>query len=102
MGDFAGATHTFGEVVQAVADPAGQAEAFGNAYRAALEQRKWDQALEAIRQSATLDPQRFAPFPLHRYEPRRILGAGGFGTAILCHDGNLNEDVVIKSVRVAK
>ena len=42
---------------------------------------------------------RFAPFPLHRYEPKRILGAGGFGTAVLCHDRNFAEDVVVVFAR---
>jgi tRNA A-37 threonylcarbamoyl transferase component Bud32 len=100
-GDFSGAARTFDEVVQAVADPTGKAEAFHNSYRAALEEKKWDDALEAIRKAASLDPRRFAPFPLHRYEPRRILGAGGFGTALLCHDRNFDEEVVVKTLHAA-
>ncbi len=99
-GEFTAAGQTFGEVVKAVSEPMGKAEAFHNAYRAALEQKKWDEALHALRQAATLDPQRFAPFPLYRYDPKRILGAGGFGTAFLCHDRNLDEDVVIKTLHV--
>ncbi len=95
-GDFGGASQTFHEVVRNLADPAGLAEGFFNAYRAALEERKWDAALEAIRQAASLDPGRFAPFPLHRYQPRRILGAGGFGTAVLCLDRHFDEEVVVK------
>ena len=83
-GDFAEARQTFTEVVQVVGDPSDKAEASFNAYRAALEEKKWDAALAALREAGSHDPQRFAPFPLHRYEPKRILGAGGFGTAILC------------------
>ena len=41
---------------------------------------------------------RFAPFPCHHYKPKRILGAGAFGTAFLCHDECMNEDVVVKSL----
>ena len=50
-----------------------------NAHRAALEQRKWDEALAALQEAAALDPKRFTLFPLDRYPPQRILGAGGFG-----------------------
>ncbi|HVS40578.1 MAG TPA: bifunctional serine/threonine-protein kinase/formylglycine-generating enzyme family protein [Gemmataceae bacterium] len=100
-GDFAEARQTFTEVVQVVGDPSDKAEASYNAYRAALEEKKWDAALAALREAASHDPQRFAPFPLHRYEPKRILGAGGFGTAILCHDRNFDEEVVVKALHAA-
>ena len=100
-GDFAEARQTFTEVVQVVGDASGKAEASFNAYRAALEENKWEAALAALSDAASHDPQRFAPFPLHRYEPKRILGAGGFGTAILCHDRNFDEDVVVKTLHAA-
>ncbi len=97
-GDFAEAAQTFAEVVAVVPDPSGKAEASFNAYRVALEEKKYDAALAALRQAASLDAGRFAPFLLHRYEPRRILGAGGFGTAVLCHDHNLGVEVVVKTL----
>jgi len=97
-GEFAAARLTFPEVRRSVHEDAARAEASCNVYRAALEERKWDEALAALRQAAALDRPRFAPFPLHRYQPRRILGAGGFGTAILCHDSHFGEDVVIKTL----
>ena len=100
-GDHAEAQQIFAEVVQVVGDPSAKAEASFNAYRAALEERKWDAALAALREAGSHDPQRFAPFPLHRYEPKRILGAGGFGTAIHCLDRHFNEDVVVKTLHVA-
>ncbi len=100
-GDHAEARQTFSEVVQVVGDPSGKAEAAFNAYRAALEEKKWDAALAALREAGSHHPQRFAPFPLHRYEPKRILGAGGFGTAFLCHDRNFDEDVVVKTLHAA-
>ena len=73
-------------------DASAQAEAHYNAYRAALEEKKWDEALAAIQKAASLDSQRFAPFPMQRYQPKQILGAGGFGTAFLCHDRNFDEE----------
>jgi len=100
-GDFAEARQTFTEVVRVVGDPSDKAEASYNAYRAALEEKQWDAALAALREAGSHDPQRFAPFPLHRYEPKRILGAGGFGTAILCLDRHFDEDVVVKTLHAA-
>jgi serine/threonine protein kinase len=100
-GEFAGARRTFLEVIKAVGDPAGKAEASFNAYRAALEEGKWEEGLQAVREAASLDAGRFAPFPLYRYEPRRILGAGGFGTAFLCRDHHFEEDVVVKALHAA-
>jgi hypothetical protein len=50
-------------------------------YLTALEQRRWDEGLAALTAAADLDGPNYAPFPLRQYEPRRILGAGGFGTA---------------------
>ena len=101
-GDYAQARQTFGEVAEVVKEDAGRAEARYNAYRAALEERRWDAALLAIQEAAALDPQRFAPFPLRRYRPARILGAGGFGAAFLCRDQNFEEDVVVKTLHAAE
>jgi formylglycine-generating enzyme required for sulfatase activity/tRNA A-37 threonylcarbamoyl transferase component Bud32 len=100
-GDFAEAGRTFAEVVTVVPDPSGKAEASHNAYRVALEEKKYDAALEALKRAASLDAGRFAPFLMHRYEPRRILGAGGFGTAVLCLDRHFDEEVVVKTLHAA-
>jgi formylglycine-generating enzyme required for sulfatase activity len=97
-GEFAAARLTFIEVSRTATEDAARAEASHNAYRAALEEHKWDEALAALQQAAALDRVRFAPFPLHRYRPRRILGAGGFGTAFLCRDDHFEEDVVVKTL----
>src|SRR5262249_59686987 len=50
------------------------------------------------RAAARLDPARFAPFPLNKYVPQRILGAGGFGVAFLCRHKYMNADVVVKTL----
>ncbi len=97
-GDFPAAQTAFAEAAQNARDPAAKAEAYFNAYRAALEQEKWDEALKAITQAATLDPERYAPFPMRRYQPRKILGAGGFGAAFLCFDTFMQTEVVVKSL----
>ncbi len=97
-GDFAGAGQSFAEVARIAPDATAQAEAHANAYRAALERRDYPTALAELRGAAELDAGRFAPFPLYRYEPRQVLGAGGFGTALLCRDNHFDEDVVVKTL----
>ena len=99
--DFEGARETFETVSQSITDATAQAEAQFNAYRAALEEKKWEEALAAIQKAASLDSQRFAPFPMQRYQPKRLLGAGGFGAAFLCHDRNFDEEVVVKTLHDA-
>ena len=47
IGDFAGARKTFLAVAATVSDTAARAEAEFNAYRSALEEKKWDEALHA-------------------------------------------------------
>src|SRR5262249_46174904 len=48
--------------------------------------------------AAKLAPKRYEPFPLRKYCPLRILGAGGFGVAFLCRHERLGSDVVIKTL----
>jgi hypothetical protein len=101
-GDFEGARQAFAEAARVSPESAAGAEARYNAYWAALEQGKWDEALDAIREAASLAPDRFAPFPLGRYQPRRILGAGGLGTAFLCRDLYLDADLVVKTLHAVE
>ena len=48
-----------------------------------------DAALRA--QAAKLDAKRFLPFPASKYQPRRILGAGGFGVVFLCKHREMDD-----------
>ena len=52
-----------------------------------------------LRDAIAADPARFAPFPPAKYEPERILGAGGFGVAILCRNRHSGGQVVVKTMR---
>ncbi|MBX9678916.1 MAG: protein kinase [Gemmataceae bacterium] len=96
-GEFESAQEQFEAGSKHVADRAAQAELQHNAFRAALESRRWAEALTALVQAASLESG-YAPFPLQRYEPRRILGAGGFGTAFLCFDKFFKTEVVVKTL----
>ncbi len=98
-GDFAGASNDFRELSELVSDSSAQAEAHHHRFRAAVEQQLWDDALDALKHSARLDPTRFAQFPLFKFEPERILGAGGFGVAILCRNRHSGSRVVVKVLR---
>lgn len=100
-GDYDEARQTFTVAAGALPVAEAQAEAFYNAYRAALEGKKFDEALQAITAAAARAPQRFAPFPFSRYQPQSILGAGGFGTAFLCRDRNFASTVVVKALHAS-
>jgi hypothetical protein len=81
-GEFEAAQGDFREVAALVAsDPEAKAQAHHNAYRTALERRDWRAALDELLRAVALDAPRFAPFPVEKYQPQRILGAGGFGVA---------------------
>src|SRR5262249_12385196 len=97
-GDFEQAEHDFQTVATLVSDSVAKGEAHANAYRAALERRDWDDALRQLIEAVKLDGKRFAPFPVGKYHPLRILGAGGFGVAFLCHHKQLDADVVVKTL----
>ncbi len=97
-GDFENAEHAFRSVAHLVNEPAAEAEARFNAYRAGLERRDWDGALRQLLKAVKLDASRFAPFPVGRYHPLRILGAGGFGVAFLCQHKQLQDKVVVKAL----
>jgi serine/threonine protein kinase len=99
-GNPAAAQAIFQEVAGRMASSSDRAEAHFNTFQAAQERREWPEALVALREAVRLDSDRFAPFPLDRYEPRKILGAGGFGTAFLCHDRNLDDMVVVKTLLI--
>ncbi len=101
VGQFPEAQRLFTTSAERQTEPSAQAEAHYNAHRAALEQRQWETATEELLKAAALDPERFEPFPLRKYQIEKILGSGGFGTAFLCKDQHLNAQVVIKTLHQA-
>jgi serine/threonine protein kinase len=97
-GAFQAAEKDFAAVATLVEDPAARAEAHLNAYRAALESRDWDRALRELVAAIKLDAKRFSPFPIGKFIPQRILGAGGFGVVFLCKHRYMNTPVVVKTL----
>jgi tRNA A-37 threonylcarbamoyl transferase component Bud32 len=98
-GSFASAQNDFRQAAAISRDASQQAEAQYNLFGASLERQDWPTALTAIQEAAKLDRDRYAPFPLHKYEPERILGAGGFGVAFLCRNRLSDVRLVIKTLR---
>lgn len=97
VGVFSQAEAHFAQAAAKPGPESARAEAYYNTYRALLEQKRWDDALVALLAAARLDPDRFALFPLTKYTPKRILGAGGFGVAFLCEHTYLRRQLVIKT-----
>lgn len=97
IGELEAGQQDFLEVTRLVTDPISQAEAHHNVYRAALERREWSEALAALQRAVALDADVFEPFPFRRYEPQRILGAGGFGVSFLCRETKTGQSVVVRA-----
>jgi WD40 repeat protein len=97
-GDFDAAQRDFRSVAESSSHPELQAEAHFNAYYASLERGEWAEALKELIHAVQADAKRFALFPMGKYKPKRILGAGGFGVAFLCRHRELGLDVVVKSL----
>ncbi len=97
-GRFKDAQESYAEASKHSNDQSVRAANLHKAYLSALEQRHWDEALAALREAANLEPHKYAPFPLHEYQPKRILGAGGFGAVFLCQDTYMQAEVVIKGL----
>ncbi len=97
-GDFEAAQHDFQKAAASAADAGTQAEAHYHAYQAALQRRDWAGAMKEFLAAVRLDAHRLAPFPVGKYHPQRILGAGGFGVAFLCQHKYMNAPVVIKAL----
>ncbi len=99
-GDFPGALDTAREAANQLEDARAKAEAHHAAYRAALELKSWDDALAELQRAVAADP-RFAIWPTTKYQVERILGAGAFGVAFLCHHRYKDRHVVLKTFEAA-
>ena len=112
LADSLSAAGQFGQAQELHADAAHRGAAENNrlaaknyfkTYRDACERGQWPEALAALLEAARLDPA-FRPFSLKQYEPKAILGAGGFGTVLKCEDryAAANEsEVAVKTLHAA-
>jgi tetratricopeptide (TPR) repeat protein len=82
--DFQSAERDLQSVAALVPEPIAQAEVQANIFQCAIERRHGTDALTALKKAASLDPDRFAPFPLSKYEPEAILRSDAFGVVFLC------------------
>lgn len=76
--------------------PSIDAEANYNVYKTLLEQRNWDAALWKLLIAAQLKPDEFMPFPIHKYQPQRIISASGLGVTFQCNHIQINKTVIVK------
>ncbi len=97
-GDFAAAQKDFEEVATIVQAPDAKGEAHYNSYHTLLEQGHYSEALRELSLAIQCNPKRFAPFPLDKYKPVRILGAGGFGVTFQCKYLPTGGNVAVKSL----
>ena len=97
-GDFDAARKDFAAVATLVEDNTVQAEAHFNAYQVCLERRDWAAAIQEFVKAVKLDGKRFVSFPVGKYQPQRILGAGGFDVAFLCKHKYMDAQVVVKTL----
>jgi tRNA A-37 threonylcarbamoyl transferase component Bud32 len=99
IGELDSAQKDFEAVAQHIStDAFARAVALFNSYRTALERQRWDEALDYLRQTLTLDPKRFMPFPLDRSQPERILSSDRLGVSFLCRHQFLNAQVIVKAL----
>ncbi len=98
VGDFSDAGESFAAAALMATSDTERAEAHFNTYRAKLEQEDFPGALAELRTAIRFDPVRFAPFPLDKYEPDRILGAGGFGVTFRCRHALTEAYVAVKAI----
>ncbi len=99
VGDLEWAYGAFQKAATLVADLQTQAEPHHNAALVALELHRWADALVCLNRASARDPERFAPFPLAKYEAESILRADGFGIVFSCKERDSGEAVVVRALR---
>jgi serine/threonine protein kinase len=90
------ALESFASAAAMAPDKPLQAELHYHAYLAALELGAWDRALAEIKHASSLEREHYQPFPFDKYQPLRILGAGGFGVAFQCRHAKSGGMRVVK------
>ncbi len=98
VNDFSAAEQHFKQAAEQAQETGKKAAAHFNAYQAALQRGDFPAAFDDLMAAIRLDARQFAPFPVGKYHPLQILGAGGFGVAFLCKHKELDSKVVVKTL----
>jgi serine/threonine protein kinase len=77
---------------------ASSSEAELDAYAAALEEGRYDDALEHLRQALQEGSEGLAPFPVEDYEPLQVLRGDRFSVTYLCRAKALGGQVAVESL----
>lgn len=103
-GNLDAAWQEFSRAAEMADDPKEKAAAHHHLYRIALERaglsRKaedWSAALSHLKLAINKDAA-YMPFDTRKYQPERILGAGGFGVTFLCKRQPLADLVAVKAL----
>lgn len=84
LGEFQSAQRDYHNLAEALTDPTAKAEAYYQAYLAAVERPHLHDALYELKFALALEPRRYAPFPLDKYDPEKLLTVDFFGVLARC------------------
>ena len=101
-GDFNEALEAFRDLARSEKENGPKAEAHHGAYLAALEKDDRKEALEQLKEAIGLCPERFRLFDDNRFEPREIVGIGGYGTVFRCRDTTTGDEVAVKALHAER
>lgn len=102
IGNYDEAVKNFRDAAVLETDSAKKAEQHYNAYMTLLEKKDFNQAIRELVQAVKLDRKRFEPIPVAKYDPKKILGAGGFGVVFLCEHREMKSKLAVKSLMLEK
>jgi serine/threonine protein kinase len=98
-GDYAAAVGDFQAVGGWSSDDKPKAEAYANAFTAALEAADYVNALAAFKEAAQRDAERFCTFPIKDFELQRVGGADAFGPVFHCFHRSSASAVLVRPLR---
>jgi len=90
------AENLLNQVKQIASNDSERALAAFNLFKARVRSGDFQQALTALQEAISIDPQRFSLHDVEKYPIKRILGAGGMGCVFLCQHKLQNKSVVVK------
>jgi hypothetical protein len=99
-GEFLAAQRDFHNLAEALEEPSAKASAYYQAYLCALERPHLTDALYELRFALAYEPRRYAPFPLNKYEPDRLLAVDRFGLLARCRLRSGEGMVCVRTVDV--